>query len=247
MRHFFTSVLFCLVAASTLLHSSASAKGAEPFVSAGDIDLLKLLPPPPRSDSAQTKAELGEILTLQVTRTPEMVARAKADAVENIWRFSDVMGEYFTAENLPECAAFFARVVSSEGAVVDVSKDVWQRPRPYLYSDLVKPVVKMTASGSYPSGHATAGTLMGIVLANMVPEKRPEIMARAREYANNRVVGGVHYPSDIEAGRIVGTLIAANLLTRDEFRVGFESAKVELRKKLGLDDGSSVSVINDKR
>ena len=239
MRNFYTSLLFCLVVTSSVVSPPASAKGAAPFISARDIDLVKLLPPPPANDSAQTKVELGEILTLQVTRTPEMVAQAKADAVENIWRFADVLGPNFKSENLPQFSAFFSRVVSSEGAVVDPSKNFWQRPRPYQYSDLVKPVVKMTASGSYPSGHATAGTLMGIVLANMVPEKRVEIMARAREYANNRIVGGVHYPSDIEAGRIVGTLIAAHLMMREDFMAGFASAKIELRNQLGLGEDLS--------
>ena len=75
---------------------------------------------------------------------------------------------------------------------------------------------------------------MGIVLSNMVPEKRAEIMARAAEYANNRVVGGVHYRSDIEAGRITGTVIAARLQTRDDFNQAFEAAKSELRGVLEL-------------
>lgn len=235
MRKLSASLLFFFVTASSIASLPVCATAAQPFISARDIDLIKLLPPPPANESAQTRAELGEVLTLQVTRTPEMVARAQADAVENIWRFSDVLGPKFVAGKLPTFSAFFARVVSSEGAVVDPSKDFWQRPRPYQYSDLVKPVVKMTASGAYPSGHATAGTLMGIVLSNMVPEKRTEIMARAHEYANNRIVGGVHYRSDIEAGRVVGTVIAANLMTRADFKADFESARIELRKELGLD------------
>lgn len=236
MRKLYASLLFCFVAASSMINAPVEAKGDEPqpYISASDIDLIKLLPPPPANDSAQTKAELGKVLVMQVTRTPEMVARAQADAVENIWRFSDVVGPTFTAEKLPKVAAFFGRVVSSEGAVVDVSKEFWHRPRPYQYSDLVKPVVKMTVSGSYPSGHATSGILMGIVLSNMLPERRAKIMARAREYADNRIVGGAHYPSDIEAGRVVGTLIAANLMTRDDFKADFTAAKIELRKELGL-------------
>jgi len=40
--------------------------------------------------------------------------------------------------------------------------------------DLVKPSVTVSHSGSYPSGHSTDATLMGIVLSNMVPEKRAE-------------------------------------------------------------------------
>ncbi|KAF3998113.1 acid phosphatase [Glaciimonas immobilis] len=236
MRRFSASLVFIIITALSVVSAPTHAKGAEPFISAKEIDLAKLLPPPPASESSQTKAELGEILTVQVTRTPEMVARAQADAVENIGRFSDILGPRFNVENLPKFSAFFARVVSSEGAVVDAPKKFWQRPRPYLASDLVKPVVKMTASGSYPSGHATAGTLMGIVLANMVPEKRSEIMLRAREYAHNRIVAGVHYPSDIEAGRIAGTLIAANLMTREDFNAEFATARAELRKELGLTD-----------
>ena len=140
------------------------ADDAKPFADAKEINLLDLLPPPPANDSAQMKAELGEILTIQVTRTPEMAARAVADAEENVWRFSDVIDNpKFTKDNLPKFSAFVERVVETEGAVVDPAKDVWKRPRPHLYSDLVKPIVPLSKSGSYPSGHTTVGTLMGIM------------------------------------------------------------------------------------
>jgi acid phosphatase (class A) len=213
----------------------ALAEDAKPYSDAKEINLLLLLPPPPANDSAQTKAELGEILTIQVTRTKEMEARAMADATENIWRFSDAVDDpKFTAANLPKVAAFFDRVIATEAAVVDPAKDVWKRPRPHLYSDLVRPVVPLSKSGSYPSGHATVGTLMGIELANMLPEKRAAIMARAWEFGHNREVGGIHYPSDIEMGRISGTAIAQSISTHPDFRQEFEAAKAELRAVLGL-------------
>ena len=214
--------------------SAAQAEDAKPFITNKDVDLTMILPPPPANDSAQTKAELGEVLTLQVTRTPEMVASAVADAEENVWRFANVMGPKFTKEALPHFAAFFDRVVATEGAVVDPAKDVWKRPRPHQLSDLVKPAVKLSSSGSWPSGHATVGTIMGIVLSNMVPEKRAEIMARAAEYAHNRVVGGIHYPSDVEEGKIAGSVIAAIIMQRDDFKSEFAQAKSELRADLGM-------------
>ncbi|TWB55182.1 acid phosphatase (class A) [Rhizobium sp. ERR 922] len=217
------------------LASPVFAEDAKPFTDAKEINLLDLLPPPPANDSAQMKAELGEILTIQVTRTPEMAARAVADAEENVWRFSDVIDNpKFTKENLPKFSAFFDRVVETEGAVVDPAKDVWKRPRPHLYSDLVKPIVPLSKSGSYPSGHTTVGTLMGIVLANMVPEKRAAIMARAWEYGHNRIVGGIHYASDIEAGRIAGTVIAETIMMHEDYKTEYEGAKAELRSALGL-------------
>lgn len=232
MRKFALSLalIFVLGASSPLL----AADEAKPFATAKDIDLTQILPPPPADDSAETKRELAEVLTLQVTRTPKMEARAKADAEENIWRFADVMGPKFTPEALPKFAAFFDRVVATEGAVVDPAKDFWKRPRPHQLSDLVKPAVKMSSSGSWPSGHATVGTLMGIVLSNMVPEKRTEIMTRAAEFAHNRVVGGIHFPSDVEMGKISGSVIAAIIMRQDDFQAEFTEAKAELRGDLGM-------------
>jgi acid phosphatase (class A) len=219
------------VFAPVLLH----AEDAKPYADNKEVNLLLLLPPPPAVGSDQTKAELGEILTIQVTRTKAMEARAIADASENIWRFADAVDNpKFTAAALPKFAAFFDRVIETESAVVDPAKDVWKRPRPHLYSDLVRPVVPLSKSGSYPSGHATVGTLMGIELANMLPEKRAEIMARAWEFGHNRVVGGIHYPSDIEMGRISGTVIAQAISTHPDFQQEFEAAKAELRAALGL-------------
>lgn len=232
MRTFAKALSLLLVVG---LASPVFAEDAKPFADAKEINLLDLLPPPPANDSAQMKAELGEILTIQVTRTPEMAARAVADAEENVWRFSDVIDNpKFTKESLPKFSAFFDRVVETEGAVVDPAKDVWKRPRPHLYSDLVKPIVPLSKSGSYPSGHATVGTLMGIVLANMVPEKRAVIMARAWEYGHNRIVGGIHYASDIEAAHIAGTVIAETIMTHDDYKTEYEGAKAELRAALGL-------------
>ena len=232
-RHF--AALFLLAVSQIAVTAlPVRAEDAKPFITAKELDLTKFLAPPPANDSAQTKTELAEILTIQVTRTPEMVARAQADAEENVWRFADVLGPKFTKEALPKTEAFFARVAETEGAVVDPAKDVWKRPRPHLYSNLVKPVVPLSKSGSYPSGHATVGTLMAIVLSNMVPEKRGELMARGWEYANNRVIGGIHYRSDIEAGRIAGSLIAEAIWSQADFAAEFAAAKAELRAALGL-------------
>lgn len=220
---------------------AALARDKSPFITAKEIDLSALLAPPPANDSAAMKKELGEILTLQVTRTPEMVARAQADQAENVWCFADVMGPKFNAAQMPEVARFFQRIADTDGAVVDPFKGVWKRPRPQMYSDLVKPAVKLSTSGSYPSGHATDGTLMAIMLANMAPEKRAEIRARGIEYGNNRVIGGIHYPSDVEAGRITGTVIAGRLLARPEFMKAFNAAKTELRSVLELGADNTVS------
>ncbi len=228
----------CLLVLLFVCGISGAAENKNPFITAKDLDLVHLLPQPPANDSAQTRRELGEVLTLQVTRTPAMEERSIADAVEDIWRFREVlplsMQAKFNKEALPKLAAFFERVKASEGAVVDPAKDYWKRPRPHQLSDLVKPCVKLSASGAYPSGHATAGYLMATVLAEMIPEKRVEIFDRASEYAENRVIGGIHFRSDIVAGRTAGSLITAALIQKNDYKTEFANAKTELRAQLGL-------------
>ena len=59
-------------------------------------------------------------------------------------------------------------------------------------------------SGSFPSGHTTYAYSGGIALATLFPQLGTEIVTRASEAGNNRIVLGVHYPLDIMGGRIDG-------------------------------------------
>ena len=87
---------------------------------------------------------------------------------------------------------------------------------------------------SYPSGHATFGTLCAIFLAQMVPEKQAELFKRADEYRQSRMIVGAHFPSDIEAGRIVATAAAAVMSQNFAFQRDLAVARTELRSALGL-------------
>jgi acid phosphatase (class A) len=74
---------------------------------------------------------------------------------------------------------------------------------------------------------------MGILLADMLPELRAAIGTRAAEYADNRVVAGMHYASDLDAGKRAATAIAAVLQTKTSFDREFQAAKAEVRGVLG--------------
>src|SRR6202163_4693450 len=121
MRKLMTALAFIALTAfaPALLH----AEDAKPYSDNKEINLLLLLPPPPALNSDQMKAELGEVLTVQVTRTKAMEARAVADVTENIWRFADAVNNpKFNAAALPKVAAFFDRLVETEAAVVDPAR-----------------------------------------------------------------------------------------------------------------------------
>ncbi|MFP5022483.1 acid phosphatase [Pseudonocardia phyllosphaerae] len=87
----------------------------------------------------------------------------------------------------------------------------------------------LCTGGSYPSGHTTTAYQAGITLATLVPELAPELLTRASEAGNNRIVLGVHYPLDIMGGRMNGEAALAARWSDAKFREEkLEPARKEL-------------------
>jgi acid phosphatase (class A) len=200
------------------------------------VNLAQLLPPPPKAGSAQERAELDELLQIQATRTAAQVERARADATLSIFRFADALGNpaAFSPQHLPLTTALFQRIGVDEDRFVEPAKNAFARPRPYVTEKRLSPMVPEPWSASYPSGHTTWAVACAIVLADMLPEKRAQIFARAAEFGHNREVGGVHYPSDVAAGHLAGTVYAQELFLSPRFVADEAAASAELRQALKL-------------
>ncbi|GMV30273.1 MAG: hypothetical protein AMXMBFR59_23980 [Rhodanobacteraceae bacterium] len=217
------TALFCLAFSLT-----AVARGtAEPYPLAARLDLVTLLPPPPASGTEAERADLAAVLALQASRSAAQIELAKADAEASVFRFADAIGADFQAARLPHTARLFERITASIGAVVGPVKDHWNRPRPFLASAKVEPLLRPDGA-TYPSGHGALARLYAIVLADLMPDRRRDIFARGDRFAQGRVVNGVHYPSDIEAGYLAATAIAAELRHEATFRDDFARAREEL-------------------
>lgn len=232
MKKSIIALMLFVVGSSFSVHAAGEAK---PFITSQELDLTKYLPAPPADNSAQTQAEIKEVLHLQATSTPAQKKMAADDSNgENVWRFADVMGPKFTEAKLPKTAAFFARLVATEDVVDELPKNEFHRPRPYMLNSNIHPLTKASKSGSWPSGHATLGYLMATELSKMLPEKRNEIFARADLYASNRLIAGFHYRSDTVMSRTGAALIALKSEQQPDFQPEFDAAKSELRTELGL-------------
>lgn len=228
-------------------HLLASENKTQPYESLTKVDLTRLLPPPAK-DSEQNRADLAEILNIQAKRSQTQVNEAIADQEVSVFRFANVLGPQFEPTKLPLTDALFVRVLATSKAVSEPAKDFWKRLRPSNEDPKVKPCVKVPGNASYPSGHAMAGALMALLLADMVPEKRSEILSRGWEFGWNRVIGGVHYPSDVEAGRLAGALLATLLFSDKEFNKDYTMSKAELRNVLGLEkEQQAVLIRPDKK
>ena len=229
----FKPILFIAVL-YTFIFSSALAERVN-FISPDQVDLVKILAPPPAKDSPQTKAEIQELIGIQCRRSSKEAAAAEADANLTIFQFAgNILGPKFTPENLPITGKFFEQLCQEGEVIVKHAKDTWKKPRPFMLSQKIKPCVPKPDSWAYPSGHTTFGYLSGIVLANMIPEKKEALFARAAQYGFHRMVGGVHCRSDVEAGRIAGTVIAAIMMQNPHFQEEYSKVKNEIRKFMKL-------------
>jgi acid phosphatase (class A) len=229
----FFVVLLAFVSSQAFADSTAAFA---PYFDTTTLDLTRVLPDPPPNESAATRADLDEMLAVQQSRSEAQSERAIADAKANIYRFADALGNPpgFTPNNLPKTEALFARIIRVHSLVVGAAKESFGRPRPFVLEPGLTPLLKKPTDGSYPSGHSAYARWVALILGDMIPEKRVELINRANEYAHNRVVAGVHYPSDIEAGKLAGTAIASVLYTVPDFRRDLAAATVELRQALRL-------------
>lgn len=218
-----------------LLALAAPAAAAEAtFVTPERLDLTKLLAPAPAPDSAQQKRDLADVLAVQKARTSAQAERALADATAGTFGFADVLGPNFNAQRLPAVTALFDKIRGDAAVAFSAGKNAWNRPRPFEVSTDVNPVGERPGGSSYPSGSSTNGFVTAIVLAAMVPEKADALYARGREFGDDRVILGVHFPTDVEAGRFAATALATALMQDPAFQREFAAAKSELRLALGL-------------
>src|ERR1700719_4629850 len=82
------------------------------------------------------------------------------------------------------------------------------------------PVMNLIDSPSFPSGHTTYGYMGSLLLAELVPDRFQEMVVRAAEYGNDRILMGAHYCMDVLGGRTLATYDMAHLLANDPAYVG---------------------------
>lgn len=220
----------CLATLLALLFALV-VRAVEPglYLRAEDVDVTALIPPAPAGDSLTTAADLEVVYQLQQRRTPEQLALASLYVADSVFNFQPIIGPWFTAANLPFTDEFFRQIYADRFAITTRGKKVWQRPRPPLLDPRIHAAIDLPSSGAYPSGHATQTFLWIGLLSEIFPEHRAALRARAELVAWSRVVGGVHYPSDIVAGRMLGDKLVDEFLRVPAVRGALERVKAEVR------------------
>ena len=197
------------------------------YLTSGHPDALALLAPPPLPGSAEQEADLVEVRAVSASATMDQKAAAMAEKKFTVFNFAVPVGGFFKADKLPQTTAFFKRVQDDAASVVDSAKDYYQRPRPYVIDPSLANG-KLETSFSYPSGHSTETMTLGLVLAEVFPEKREAIVAHARLMGWHRVQIARHYPTDIYAGRVLAQAIVREMNGNPQFQHDLAEVKAEV-------------------
>jgi len=174
--------------------------------------------PPPSTSSAQMKSELAEVKSYSENATREQIAIAH--------RWSDGAGTYtppghwndIAAEHVRDArwsevraARAFALVnMSLQDAAVGCweTKFFYFNPRPTNLDASARTHIGIPNFPAYTSGHSTFSSAAAEVLSYLFPSRRAEFEAAAEEAGLSRLYAGIHYRSDIEAGRDHGKRLA---------------------------------------
>jgi acid phosphatase (class A) len=195
-------------------------------------DTYAILPPAPTPGSIRDKADRAAFLATRPLKDSPRWAMAVND-VDIRGYMKDLacaLGVEITAENAPRLMALVMKMGPDIAYATNHPKDIYKRPRPFLVDEGPICVTRESLAGSpdYPSGHVTFSWTVGLVLAELAPDRATELLVRARAYGESRLVCGVHSLSAVESGRTNGSALVAGLHGSEAFRSDLDAARVEL-------------------
>ena len=198
---------------------------------------LELLPAPPQADSTAYTLDVETAeATFPLRGTPRWdLAARDADlnfpAAASI--YSCALGVPISKEETPRLYTLLHRTLTDAGLATYRAKNHYQRPRPFTVND--QPICTpddnegLRKDGSYPSGHTAAGWAWALVLSEVAPERRDQLVARGIEYGKSRSICNVHWLTDVQASQIIGSAAVAQLHTDPVFRADLRAAALEVK------------------
>lgn len=193
-----------------------------PWVLAGPGELRP--PPPPAPDSARMAREVQELRAVE--RTPRRVAAAlfweyAAGGTRSYQFWNELLGRTLLEHRLDHDAPRAARAYALLNvALYDAAVACWEAKyaywaiRPVQLDPRLVPLFATPNHPSYPSGHSCFGGAAATVLAHLFPRDAAVFEALATQSSESRLWAGIHFRSDLDAGRALGRAVAQRVIER---------------------------------
>lgn len=205
------------------------------YLARGVYDGRKAVPPPPAADSAIDRQDRATFLATRRLKDSPRWTLAQSDArkARILDDFDCALGFTPTRRTTPRLVALLKRVRHDVRSAVSGPKRQYERKRPYQTQGgaiCVRSGAITALTSDYPSGHATWGWTVGLILAKAQPDQAEAVLARAKAYGESRVVCGVHNASSVDAARLNATALVAALETSPGFQADLAAVHAELDK-----------------
>lgn len=218
-------------------------------------DSLQLLDSPPSPGSA---AESLDRAKAQATFSQRGTHRWRLAAVDADMHFpaaasvfSCALGVPISETHTPRLFMLLRRSLTDAGLSTYKAKNHHQRSRPFMTNGqpICTPddIEGLRKDGSYPSGHTAVGWAWALILSEIAPERRDQILARGLAYGQSRSICNAHWFSDVQAGRTMGAATVAVLHSDPVFRADLQAARreVETARKQQLIPNGDCYLEND--
>jgi membrane-associated phospholipid phosphatase len=168
-------------------------------------------------DQAAALLEIEEMRALISERDDAALEQvAYWDAGSPSYRWNEIAAQIITAELPP---TWMSRTMALMNiAIYDAMVAAWDakyaynRSHPSKVDTSLVTLIPDPASPSYPSEHAVAAGAASEILAYVFPDRAQSFRDQARAAADSRVLAGVNFPSDVEAGLVLGRAVAEKVI-----------------------------------
>jgi acid phosphatase (class A) len=224
---------------STVLAADQAPK-LKGYLSAAQVPVGQAyVPPPPAADSPRMTADRQVFEATRALKDSPRWTVAQGDADIGPARaarlYDCALGARLGENQPPAVTRLLTRMYEDVSVSYNAAKDFYKRPRP-IAGDNASPICvprdeHLAKSFSYPSGHSSISWAWTLAMAEMEPDKAADIMRRGAAIGDSRVVCGVHWVSDVEAGRRVGAAVFAAEQNSPEFQADLRAAKAEIDQR----------------
>jgi acid phosphatase (class A) len=199
-------------------------------------DALGLIPAPPLPGSSRMAADEEIYRESRRWRGTPRWHLAALDADVQFPRAASVFAcsadINVSQQETPHLYSLLQRTVIDAGKSTLPAKQKYQRSRPFaVFGDpmcLPQQAAALHTDDAFPSGHASLGWAWALILAELIPDRADTVLRRGYEFGQSRIVCGLHWQSDVDAGRLVSAAVVARLHANHGFMTSMQAARREV-------------------